>query len=385
MIFFSGSHKPVEAHLDETGDLGSGDTQFARCETDFSEVSKQIAEAPPSEQDSSGEPHQAPPLLTRMPLPTERKPVTRTRCGGIALALGGGVARGWAHIGVLKAVDDFALPVSMIAGTSIGALAGGCYLSGKLGELEDFARSLTKTNILRYLDFTLRGTGLITGSRLATEMEQRMAGTNIEDLPKPFIAVATEIRTGHEIWLSDGPLVPAIRASYALPGVFAPVFHGGRELVDGAIVNPVPVSVCRAYEPDLVIAVNLNTQTVGRGTVVRASHYDPIETALAEDENSQAKQWFRFMQATGGTPPTKGRLGMTSVMIEAFNIIQDRIARARLAGDPPDFTIRPKLKDIGFIEFHRADEAIRIGYEETINRLTDLEKQGFLDAAVTQG
>lgn len=309
------------------------------------------------------------------------KAAHRTRCGGIALALGGGVARGWAHIGVMRAIDDFGLPVSMIAGTSIGALVGGCYLAGVLDDLEDFARSLTKTNILRYLDFSLRGTGLIAGSRLADRMEEHMAGVSIESLSKPFVAVATEIRTGHEIWMSDGPLVPAIRASYALPGVFAPVIHGGRELVDGAIVNPVPVSVCRAYEPDLVIAVNLNTQTVGRGTVVRASHYDPVEDAIENNPDSQVGAWMSFMGRGAESEQAQSRLGMTSVMIEAFNIIQDRIARARLAGDPPDFTVRPKLKNIGFIEFHKADQAIKVGYNEMMARLKDLESQGVLDTA----
>jgi NTE family protein len=322
----------------------------------------------------------AEPVKSTAPARPERRPVGRNRCGGVALALGGGVARGWAHIGVLKAVEEFGLPVSMIAGTSIGALVGGSYLAGNMDELENFARSLTKSNIIRYLDFTLRGSGLITGSRLARRMEEHMADVNIEDLSKPFVAVATDIQSGHEIWLGDGPLVPAIRASYALPGVFTPVLHGGRQLVDGAIVNPVPVSVCRAFEPDLVIAVNLNAESIGRGTVVRASHYENIEVAITEDPNSQAGGWFSFMHTREKSVHRENRLGVTSVMVEAFNIIQDRIARARLAGDPPDFTVRPKLKNIGLIEFHKAEEAINLGYEEMMARLRDLEDQGAFDS-----
>ena len=309
----------------------------------------------------------------------ELRPVGRRRCGGVALALGGGVARGWAHIGVLKAVDEFGLPISMIAGTSIGALVGGSYLSGNLDVLEEFARSLTKTNIVRYLDFSLRGSGLITGSRLARRMDEHMADVNIETLEKPFVAVATEISSGHEIWLGDGPIAPAIRASYALPGVFTPVTHGGRQLVDGALVNPVPVSVCRAYEPDMVIAVNLNAETFGRSTVIRPSHYEPIEDAIAHDANSQAASWFSFMQSKDRNVHRKNRLGVTSVMVQSFNIIQDRIARARLAGDPPDFTVRPKMQTIGLIEFHKADEAIDLGYKEMMSRLNDLREQGILD------
>jgi NTE family protein len=155
--------------------------------------------------------------------------------------------------------------------------------------------------------------------------------------------------------------------------------HGGRQLVDGAIVNPVPVSVCRAFEPDLVIAVNLNAEAIGRGTVVRASHYENIEIAITENENSQAASWFSFMHTREKSVHRENRLGVTSVMVEAFNIIQDRIARARLAGDPPDFTVRPKLKNIGLIEFHKAGEAINLGYEEMMVRLKDLESQGVFE------
>ena len=305
------------------------------------------------------------------------------RVGGVALALGGGVAKGWAHIGVLKAAEEYGLPVKMIAGTSIGALVGGAYLSGVMDELETFARSLTKSNVVRYLDFTLRGSGLISGARLAARMEEHMADISIEKLDRPFVAVATDIQSGHEVWLSDGPVVPAIRASYALPGVFTPVNHGGRQLVDGALVNPVPVSVCRAYEPDLVIAINLAGTSFGKGTVIRQSHYQHIEDALTGDANSQAAPWFSFMHSREKATQRENRLGVTSVMVEAFNIIQDRIARARLAGDPPDFTIRPKLNEIGLIDFHKADEAIQLGYDEMMMRLRELEDQGVLDQIVS--
>ena len=310
-------------------------------------------------------------------------PAGHHRVGGVALALGGGVAKGWAHIGVLRAVEEYGLPVKMIAGTSIGALVGGAYLSGAMDELETFARSLTKSNVVRYLDFTLRGSGLISGARLAARMEEHMSEVSIEELSRPFVAVATDIQSGHEVWLSDGPIVPAIRASYALPGVFTPVQHGGRQLVDGALVNPVPVSVCRAYEPDIVIAVNLAGTSFGKGTVIRQSHYGHIEDALTENVNSQAASWFSFMHSREKATPRENRLGVTSVMVEAFNIIQDRIARARLAGEPPDFTIRPKLGEIGLIDFHKADEAIRLGYDEMMMRLRELEDQGVLDQIVS--
>ncbi len=301
-------------------------------------------------------------------------------CGGVSLALGGGVARGWAHIGVLRAFDEAGINITMIAGTSVGALVGGYYLSGKLDELETFARSITRANMLRYMDFSFRGSGLISGERLANRMTEDLGGINIEKMSKPFIAVATEIKTGHEIWLHDGPLATAIRCSYALPGVFQPVVNCGKLLVDGAIVNPVPVSACRAYEPDVVIAVNLNSETFGKGTVIRASNYDTANDNQNDSEvESKSSSWLPLI---GGRPNKKvktANLGVTGIMMEAFNIIQDRIARTRLAGDPPDFTIRPRLKNVGLTEFHRADEAIERGYEEGLHRLAEMERHGMLE------
>lgn len=305
--------------------------------------------------------------------------------GGIALALGGGAARGWAHIGVLRAFDEAGIPISMIAGTSIGALVGGCYLAGKLDELEDFARSLTKTGILRFMDFALRGSGLISGDRLAKRMAPHLVDINIEDMDRPFIAIATDIQNGHEIWLHDGPMVDAIRASYALPGVFQPVMHNGRLMVDGALVNPVPVSACRTYESDMVIAVNLNSETFGRGTVIRSSHYDTTKDVAKTRDGEQTtnKSWLPFLGQgkAASDNPTVDKIGLTGVMMESFDIIQDRISRSRLAGDPPDYTIRPRLKNIGMADFHMADEAIRLGHEVGRQRIAELVAQGQIEFA----
>ncbi len=273
----------------------------------------------------------------------------------IALALGGGAARGWAHIGVLRALDEAGVEVSMIAGTSIGALVGGCYLAGKLDELELFARSLTMRRIASLLDLTIGGGGLLGGMRLTKRMQEHLQGLAIEDLPKPFIAVAAELNTGHEVWIDGGPLITALRASYALPGIFEPVLCNNRTLIDGALVNPVPVSVCRAYEQPLVMAVNLHYDLFGRSAVVK---HKAGEATVPEGE----------------TQKHHGRLGMTGVMVQAFNIIQDRISRARLAGDPPDLALQPRVNDIGLSEFHRAGEAIDRGYEEAKLRLGELKR-----------
>ncbi|NTF42062.1 patatin-like phospholipase family protein [Rhizobium rhizogenes] len=274
----------------------------------------------------------------------------------IALALGGGAARGWAHIGVLRALDEAGIAVGMIAGTSIGALVGGCYLAGKLDELEAFARSLTMRRIVSLLDLTIGGSGLFGGMRLTKRMQEHLEGLSIEDLEHPFVAVAAELNTGHEVWIANGSLITALRASYALPGIFEPVRSNGRTLVDGALVNPVPVSVCRTYEQPLVVGVNLHYDLYGRSAVIKHNVGPPNGDLLRRED----------------APATK--LGMTGVMVQAFNIIQDRIARARLAGDPPDLALHPRLSDIGLSEFHRAGEAIERGYEETLARLTEIRR-----------
>lgn len=299
---------------------------------------------------------------------------------GVALALGGGVARGWAHIGVLRALDEADIPISMIAGTSIGAVVGGCYLAGKLDELEEFARSITRRNILRYIDFTLGKSGFIAGNRLAERLDHELGDIRIEDLHKRFVAVATEIDTGHEVWLENGLLAPAIRASYALPGVFQPVTHMGKHLVDGALVNPVPVSACRAFEQKVVMAVNLDREVFARSSVVRSTSIDMDADERNTNELEPASSpWLPF-SFSSSTSSKKQKLGITGVMIEAFNIIQNRIIRSRLAGDPPDITIRPKLADIGFTDFHMASESIELGYKQTKYELAALEDNGFLEA-----
>lgn len=283
---------------------------------------------------------------------------------GIALALGGGCARGWSHIGVLRALDEAGIEISMIAGTSIGALVGGCYLAGKLDEIEEFARSLTKRRIFGLLDINIAGSGLFGGMKLDARLREHFAGLKFEDLPKPFVCVAAEISTGHEIWVSSGSLITAMRASYALPGVFEPVLCNKRVLVDGALVNPVPVSVCRAYEQPLVVSVNLNYDSFGRSAVIRHSAGD-----LVIEQPATPAERFTAKSRTKET-----RLGITGVMVEAFNIIQDRISRARLAGDPPDISLQPKLGHIGLSEFHRADEAIQVGYEVAKAHMADIKR-----------
>ncbi len=287
---------------------------------------------------------------------------------GVALALGGGAARGWAHIGVIRALEEANIPISMIAGTSIGALVGGCYLAGRLDELEQFALSLTRRGMMRFFDIRWGGGGLIGGARLHRRLAAELAELRIEELDRPLVCVATEARSGHEVWLDSGSLVLAMRASYALPGVFPAVECNGRRLLDGALVNPVPVSVCRAMEEPLVVAVNLHYDLFGRAAVLRMSA-DTVAPQQTRDAN-------RADPLLGTEPKLKqpDRIGIGRTIVDAFNIIQDRISRSRLAGDPPDYSVHPRVRDIGLSEFFRARECITMGYEETMRGMAEIDR-----------
>lgn len=292
----------------------------------------------------------------------------------IGLALGGGAARGWAHIGVLEVLAEAGYTPDVIAGTSIGAVVGGCFSAGKLDQLTEFALGLTKRRVVSLMDFHIGGAGLITGGRLKRLLERDLAGVQIADLSQKFVAIATELGTGHEIWLTRGPLVEALRASYALPGVFDPVKLGGRWLMDGALVNPVPVSAARALGADVVLCVNLNTDISGRGTVIQSHGADPDPEPFVPEPPPAVAGWFGGMRerVRGFVGRNNDQPGLAGVMIEAFNITQDRISRSRLAGDPPDVMIGPKLGRVGLFDFHRADEAIALGRQATERALDEI-------------
>ena len=282
----------------------------------------------------------------------------------IGLALGGGAARGFAHIGVIRTLLAHNIIPDVIVGTSIGAVVGGCYASGQLDTLEDWARQLTKRGILGYLDVSFSGAGLIGGNRLANRLDEAIGETQIDKLPVRFAAITTEVGTGHEIWLTRGRMVEALRASYALPGIFPPVRLGGRWLVDGALVNPVPVSAARALGARLVIAVNLNADMLGRGSTIASHGSDEMDEKLRQQTQKPRNGLggiFGAERAVKRQFIDAGRPGIPTVMVEAFNIMQDRITRARLAGDPPDVLVSPRLGQVGWFDFHRAQQAIEIG------------------------
>jgi NTE family protein len=299
----------------------------------------------------------------------------------IGVALGAGAARGWAHIGILRALTQAGIVPDIIAGTSIGAVVGGCWAASRLDELEGFARDLTRRKVFGFLDFNLSGSGLITGQRVVERLENHLRQEAIETLGSRFVAVATELGSGHEIWLSRGSLIEAMRASYAIPGIFKPVRLDGRWLFDGALVNPVPVSVCRALGARYVIAVNLNADLCGRGTVIADPDpsvgffpEEPPPPAIEETTGRGARKLLQ-RQLFGGSETGPG---ISTVMVDAFNIVQDRIARSRLAGDPPDAMINPRLAGIGLFDFHRADELIQRGVAAAQREILDIRRE--LDA-----
>ena len=268
----------------------------------------------------------------------------------------------------------------IIVGTSMGALVGGCYATDHLDTLETWARSLTMRRIIGYLDVRIGGSGLISGGRLASRLEESIGDSLIEDLPVRFAAIATEVGTGHEVWLTRGSLSRALRASYALPGIFPPVWLGGRWLVDGALVNPVAVSAARAFGARVVIAVNLDADRFGRGATIASHGSDPGDEAT--ETPAKPRNGFRGLRGIFGAERAlkrqfvtdTARPGFSTVMVESFNIMQDRLTRMRLAGDPPDVHITPRIGHIGWLDFHRAAEAIAIGQgaaEKAVDSITE--------------
>lgn len=281
----------------------------------------------------------------------------------IGIALGSGLARGFAHIGVLKTLKRYNITPSIVTGTSVGALVGGCYLADKLEELEDWALSLNRRNIFRYLDFRVRSAGLIGGKRLKKLLSEHFSGLNIEDLPVPYIAIASDLVTGHEVWLRKGPLIEAMSASFSLPGVFPPVMHNGRFLVDGALVNPVPVAPCQALGSRMTIAVDLNSDMIGKS--VRPGHnYQTVagfDIFNEEDVTLEDQKLFKGTLTRRVFRREENKPSLFGVMVGALNIVQDRLTRSRLAGDPPDVHIKPHVGNYGLLELEKAKEMIEEG------------------------
>ena len=283
----------------------------------------------------------------------------------IGLALGSGAARGWAHLGVLRELAREGITPQIITGCSIGAFVGAAAASGDLDKLVRWAETLKWQDVVSLLDVSLRG-GLIKGQKLIDFFARNFVDRDFSELDQRFACVATELSTGREIWLHEGSVSAAVRASIALPGLMTPVLHEGRMLVDGGLVNPVPVSLCRAMGADVVIAVDLGSDMVGRAFRRSAVEPAPVEeTEAGWTERILAR--FGFAGADGGTasPPAveagDNLPSLVSVISSSINIMQVRIARSRLAGEPADLLISPRVSQLGLMDYHRADEAIAEG------------------------
>ena len=284
----------------------------------------------------------------------------------IGLVLGSGAARGWSHIGVIRELEASGIKPDLVCGTSIGALVGAVLAAGHLDWLDGWVRQLNWQGVVSLMDFKMGG-GLIEGARLTGFFRQHFEDKGIEGLPRPFACVATELGTGREVWLREGSVIDAVRASIALPGLFTPAQLDDRLLVDGGLVNPVPVSLCRAMGAEVVIAVDLNWDLIGRRA--RAEVQTESGTEASDDGNAPSLLTAPFaalLQRFKPQPRTAGARALQSpsmldVLTTSLNIMQVRITQSRLAGEPADVVIRPRLSDIAAMDFHRAALAIAQG------------------------
>ena len=288
----------------------------------------------------------------------------------IGLALGSGSARGWAHIGVIRALEEMGIYPEIITGCSIGSVVGAAYASDHLDVLENWATGLSWQDILAYMDFSLLEGGFIRGDKLMEFAHQYVGKLDIQSLPLTFATVATELSSGREIWLREGNLLDSLRASIALPGLFAPVKLNGRWLVDGGLVDPVPISLCRAMGADVVIAVNLNGDLVGKHLNRKNQEVGKQNSDTISDEdvwaritnqisNSFSEKKEALLSSLLGQ--NKDAPGMFDVLASSINIMQDKITRSRMAGDPAEIMLTPRLSSLGLMEFDQAAVAIEEG------------------------
>ncbi|MGL4958241.1 MAG: patatin-like phospholipase RssA [Plesiomonas sp.] len=277
----------------------------------------------------------------------------------IGIALGAGAAKGWAHIGVLKALSDCGIEADIVVGTSIGAFVGAAYANNRLSELETWVKDFSYWDVIRLMDFEWGKGGLIRGERVFDIAAAKIGKKNIEDCIKPFAVVATELETGRERWLMKGDLQQAVRASCSMPGLLAPMQLDGQWMVDGAVVNPVPISLAKAMGADFVIAVDLGREHQ-MAKIDMLSAY-PIELTQTEDESWQAKLRHKIEKIL----PQKRNDNVPSaldVMTSSMQILESRLKKSRMAGDPPDVLIQPNVTQISTLDFHHAAAAIDAGY-----------------------
>lgn len=281
----------------------------------------------------------------------------------VGIALGSGSARGWAHIGILQELEAMGIVPQVVAGTSIGALVGAVYVSGQMDAFADWVKTLSTKSVFGLMDVSFNG-GVVKGDKLFSLFQENLNNPDIETLDKRYMAVATEMYTGREHWLQKGSLLSAARASYALPGLFSPVHYQDKWLLDGGLINPVPISLCRAMGAEVVIAVNLNASLMSKTSY----DHQQEEEASTEEQSLWQKIEGYFTGSSDGMP------SFFDVVSASINTMQDRITRSRMAGDPPDILLEPRFDNFSIMDFHRAEEAIEAG-RKLVRQLAPLIKE----------
>ena len=289
----------------------------------------------------------------------------------VGLALGSGAAKGWAHIGVIKALERAGIEIDVVAGCSVGALVGSAYVNNRLAVMEKWVSAFSYWDVIRLMDVSWQRGGLLRGQRVFNHIRQLIPHDSIEACNKPFGVVATNLSTGRELWLTEGDLHQAVRASCSMPGLLPPVGYNGYWLVDGAVVNPVPVSLTRAMGADIVIAVDLqhDAHLMQQDLLsVTPQNSEEEAAAAALDWRSKLRQRLvNFTQRRASQTP-----GAMEIMTTSIQVLENRLKRNRMEGDPPDVLIQPFCPQISTLDFHRAEEAIEAGKAAVEKKMDEL-------------
>ncbi|WP_126456768.1 patatin-like phospholipase family protein [Sulfuriflexus mobilis] len=278
----------------------------------------------------------------------------------VSLVLGSGGARGLAHIGVINWLDEQGYDIKSISGSSMGALIGGIYATGKLQVYTDWVTQLEKLDVLRLLDFSFGEAGLIKGERITKVLRDLIGDHRIEDLPLSYTAVATDLDNQKEVWLNEGSLFDAIRASMAIPSIFTPVDHHGKRLVDGGLLNPIPIAPTLKDKTDLTIAVNLSAPASAKAAAATPQVKKPEQ----ESYHEKILQFIDDLQRRV-LRDEPGDMGMFDIIANSLDAMQNTIARFKLAAYAPDLIINIPSNSCTFYEFYRAEELIEIGRRKT--------------------
>ncbi|MBR8537442.1 patatin-like phospholipase family protein [Carboxylicivirga sediminis] len=273
----------------------------------------------------------------------------------VSLVLGSGGARGLAHIGIIRWLLENNYTIHSISGCSIGSVIGGIYAAGQLDKFEEWVRSLTLVDIASYMDISWGSSGLIKGEKLINKLKDLIGDTHIERLPIKFVAVAADVKNEKEVWLSKGNLFDAIRASISLPLFLTPVNINNTELIDGGVLNPIPIAPVFSDSSDLIIAVNLGAKS------------DALENKPTASNNKTSALWRKNIKE-----PQQSQSGMYQIADQAFDAMQNAIARQKLAAYPPDYIIEIARNACGTLDFHKADEMIDLGYNKAAELLKDI-------------